>query len=99
MPPRDGELADAENLSVFAIYYTYTKDEAKLRLRDKIVVYGAVPRANIRPPDLGPVIVPEYDGFACREMRWGCAWVCRDTSCADTARQSRSATYRGRSQS
>ena len=25
------------------------KDEAKLRLRDKIEVYGAVPRANIRP--------------------------------------------------
>ena len=51
--------------------YTYTKDEAKLRLRDKILVYGAVPRANIRPTDLGPVILPEYDGFACREMRWG----------------------------
>ena len=33
--------------------YTYTKDEAKLRLRDLIVVFGAVPRANIRP-DLGP---------------------------------------------
>ena len=39
--------------------YTYTKDEAKIRLRDKIVVYGAVPRANIRPTDLGPVILPE----------------------------------------
>ena len=51
--------------------YTYTKDEAKLRLRDKILVFGAVPRANIRPTDLGPVILPEYDGFACREMRWG----------------------------
>jgi putative SOS response-associated peptidase YedK len=51
--------------------YTYTKDEAKLRLRDKILVFGAVPRANIRPTDLGPVIVPEYEGFACREMRWG----------------------------
>ena len=51
--------------------YTYTKDEAKLRLRDKILVFGAVPRANIRPTDLGPVIVPEEDGFACREMRWG----------------------------
>ena len=51
--------------------YTYTKDEAKLRLRDKILVFGAVPRANIRPTDIGPVIVPEYEGFACREMRWG----------------------------
>ena len=28
--------------------YTYTKDEAKLRLRDLIVVFGAVPRAHIR---------------------------------------------------
>ena len=51
--------------------YTYTKNEAKMRLRDKILVFGAVPRANIRPTDLGPIIVPEYDGFACREMRWG----------------------------
>src|ERR1019366_7187233 len=51
--------------------YTYTKDEAKLRLRDKILVFGAVPSANIRPTDLGPVILPEHDGFACREMRWG----------------------------
>lgn len=51
--------------------YTYTKDEAKLRLRDLIVVFGAVPRANIRPTDLGPVILPEHDGFACRELRWG----------------------------
>jgi putative SOS response-associated peptidase YedK len=51
--------------------YTYNKDEAKLRLHDKILVYGAVPRANIRPTDLGPIIVPEYEGFACREMRWG----------------------------
>jgi hypothetical protein len=46
-------------------------------LRDKIVVYGAVPRANIRPTDLGPVILPEDDGFACREMRWGCAFSTR----------------------
>jgi hypothetical protein len=37
--------------------YSYTKDEAKFRLRDKIVVYGAVPRANIRPTNLGPVIL------------------------------------------
>ena len=29
--------------------YSYIKDEAKLRLRDKILVYGAVPRTNIRP--------------------------------------------------
>jgi putative SOS response-associated peptidase YedK len=54
-------------------HYTYNRKEAKFRLRDKIVVYGAVPRANIRPTDLGPVIIPEYEGFAYREMRWGWA--------------------------
>ena len=51
--------------------YTYTKDEAKLRLREKIEVFGCVPRANIRPTDLGPVIIPESDAFSCREMNWG----------------------------
>ena len=29
--------------------YSYNKDEAKLRLSAKILVYGAVPRTNIRP--------------------------------------------------
>jgi hypothetical protein len=43
--------------------YANTKDEAKVRLRDNIVVHGVVPRANIRPTELSPVIVPEYDGF------------------------------------
>jgi len=39
-------------------------------LRDKIVVYGAVPRANIRPTDLGPVIIPEGEPRpACMERR------------------------------
>ncbi len=52
-------------------HYTYNKDAAKLKLRDKILVFGCVPHANIRPTDLGPVIVPEFDGFACREMKWG----------------------------
>lgn len=52
-------------------HYTYNKDEAKVMLRDKIVIYGVVPRANIRPTDLGPVILPESDSFACHEMRWG----------------------------
>jgi len=59
--------------------YTYTKNEAKLWLRDLILVFGAVPRANIRPTDLGPVIVPEHDGVACRELHW--VWgVPRDKS-------------------
>jgi len=51
--------------------YTYKKDEAKLKLREKLIVLGRVPRSDIRPTDLGPVILPEHDGFACREMRWG----------------------------
>jgi putative SOS response-associated peptidase YedK len=51
--------------------YSQKKDEAKLKLRDKMLVFGAVPRANIRPTDLGPVILPEQDEFVCREMRWG----------------------------
>ena len=51
--------------------YTYNKDEAKLKLRDQILVFGFVPRGDIRPTDLGPVIIPEHDGFACRQMAWG----------------------------
>jgi len=52
-------------------HYTYNRNDAKFRLREKIQVFGAVPRASIRPTDPGPVIVPEYDGFACRELHWG----------------------------
>lgn len=52
-------------------HYTYKKNEAKLRLREKIEVFGAVPRADIRPTDLGPVIIPEFESLACRELRWG----------------------------
>ena len=51
--------------------YTYNKDEAKLKLRDQILVFGFVPHGDIRPTDLGPVIIPEHDGFACRQMSWG----------------------------
>lgn len=40
----------------------YKKDEPKVKLRDKILVYGAVPRSNIRPTDLGPVILPRAGG-------------------------------------
>ena len=46
--------------------YTYNRNDAKFRLREKIQVFGAVPRASIRPTDPGPVIVPEYDGFSIR---------------------------------
>jgi hypothetical protein len=59
------------NFRLHVFRYSHNKDEAKLKLRDRILLYGALPRANIRPTDLGPVILPEYEGFACREMRWG----------------------------
>ena len=29
-------------------HYTYTKDEAKLWLRDRILVYGTMPRQAVR---------------------------------------------------
>ena len=51
--------------------YTYNKDEAKLKLRDLLMVFGRVLHGDIRPTDLAPVIVPEHEGFACRTMRWG----------------------------
>jgi putative SOS response-associated peptidase YedK len=51
--------------------YTYNKDEVKLRLRDLIHIFGVVARANIRPTDLGPVILPEHESFSCKELRWG----------------------------
>jgi putative SOS response-associated peptidase YedK len=52
-------------------HYTYNKYEAKLKLRDQILVLGFVPRGDIRPTDLGPVIIPEHEGYACRQMTWG----------------------------
>lgn len=51
--------------------YTYNKDKAKLRLREKIETFGMVPKADIRPTDLGPVILPEFEGLAGQELRWG----------------------------
>jgi putative SOS response-associated peptidase YedK len=42
-----------------------------LKLRDQILVFGFVPPGDIRPTDLGPVIIPEHEGFACRQMSWG----------------------------
>ena len=48
--------------------YTYTKDEAKLRLLELLVVFGRVPKDDIRPTDLGPVILPDFQGLF---LRWG----------------------------
>ena len=52
-------------------HYTCNKDDAKLKLRDQILVFGFVPPRDIRPTDLGPVIIPEHEGFACRQLSWG----------------------------
>lgn len=52
-------------------HYTYKKDEAKLKLRDQILVFGFVPHGDIRPTDLGPVIIPEHDSFSGKQMSWG----------------------------
>ena len=51
--------------------YTYNKDEAMLRLRRKLEASGLLPKADIRPTDLGPVVIPEFAGAAVRELRWG----------------------------
>ena len=58
-------------LAAMCSRYTYNKDEAKLKLCDQILVFGFVPRSDIRPTDLGPVIIPEHESFACRQMSWG----------------------------
>jgi hypothetical protein len=44
--------------------YTYNKDTAKLTFWEKLVVYGIVPRGDIRPTDLGPVILPEISPWS-----------------------------------
>jgi putative SOS response-associated peptidase YedK len=51
--------------------YTYNKNEAKLRLREQMELYGLVPKVDIRPTDLGPVVLPEFEGFACCQLSWG----------------------------
>jgi len=34
-------------------------------------MFGRVPKSDIRPTDIGHVIIPEHESFACREMKWG----------------------------
>ncbi|MEI6078703.1 MAG: SOS response-associated peptidase family protein, partial [Verrucomicrobiota bacterium] len=51
--------------------FTVKKDEAKIRRRELMAVFGFVPREDIRPTDLAPVILPDDDNLSCREMRWG----------------------------
>ncbi len=48
--------------------YTYKKDAVREKLREAITVYGATPRAKIRPTDLGPVVVPDFAGLAVRHI-------------------------------
>jgi putative SOS response-associated peptidase YedK len=52
-------------------HFTIKRDEEKIRLRDKILIYGAVPRADIKPTDLAPIIIPENDDYLLTQMRWG----------------------------
>jgi putative SOS response-associated peptidase YedK len=51
--------------------YTIRRDEVRIRLRDKILIYGAVSPSEIRPTDLAPIIVPDDDDFLLVQMRWG----------------------------
>jgi putative SOS response-associated peptidase YedK len=51
--------------------FTVKRNEAAIKLREKILVYGAVPRADVRPTDYAPIIVPENGGYYLTEMRWG----------------------------
>ena len=44
--------------------YEHKRDEAKIKLRDLIRVFGVVPRANIRPTDLGPIILCHAEASA-----------------------------------
>lgn len=48
------------------VTYTYTKDVAKLELLEKLINYGVLRCGVLRPTDLGPVIVPEFEGLAAR---------------------------------
>jgi putative SOS response-associated peptidase YedK len=52
-------------------HFTIKRDEEKIRLRDKILIYGAVPRADIKPTDLAPIIIPDNDDYLLTQMRWG----------------------------
>lgn len=51
--------------------YNAKKNEARIKARDKELVFGLVPRENIRPTDYGPVVLPEEDSLVCCDMRWG----------------------------
>ena len=41
--------------------YTAKKTEARIQAREKQFVFGMVPRENIRPTDLGPILLPDDD--------------------------------------
>jgi hypothetical protein len=51
--------------------YSDKKEEARVTLNKKQIMFGFVPRVRIRPTDPGPVILPESDSFTCRELHWG----------------------------
>ena len=51
--------------------YSAKKNEARIKAREKQFVFGLVPRENILPTDLGPILLPEEDRLVYQEMRWG----------------------------
>jgi hypothetical protein len=61
--------------------YTYKKDEAKLRLRDRILVYGAVPCAGADCDDLPGDFPGQTDGktydINCSAASFVPAFFCR----------------------
>ena len=51
--------------------YTLTLDQAKLTIAGLIHIFGFVPRYNIGPAQLVPVLMDTPAGFKIVEMRWG----------------------------
>jgi putative SOS response-associated peptidase YedK len=51
--------------------YNAKKKEARIKMQDKQLIFGMVPRESIRPTDLGPILIPEKDNYICTEMNWG----------------------------
>jgi putative SOS response-associated peptidase YedK len=53
------------------VHYTPKPYEEQISLRDKIVIYGAVPHSDVWPLDFAPILLPDDDEFKVLQMRWG----------------------------
>ena len=51
--------------------YSETKDEVKIKVRDKQLKFGYVPRYNVAPSQRFPVIVEDSSGIHAVDMKWG----------------------------